>query len=67
MGNSSWFSLFPNVSLHNIVTPISDHTALVLKTITTGVTVGRRRFRFKNKWLTEPELLDLVYNCWTNL
>ncbi|XP_075521409.1 uncharacterized protein LOC142554629 [Primulina tabacum] len=63
-GNSEWMAQFPEAQLINLVAPISDHSPLLLKTVSTGIVTQKRRFRFENKWLKEPDFQDLVQNSW---
>ncbi|KAI4351428.1 hypothetical protein L6164_005797 [Bauhinia variegata] len=61
---SLWLDLFQNASLHNLVAPISDHNPIVLKLFRHKRVVFKRRFRFKNAWLTEEGLEDVVHGGW---
>ncbi|XP_073019349.1 uncharacterized protein [Primulina eburnea] len=63
-GNSEWMALFPNAQLSNLVASISDHSPLFLRTTQPEIFLQKRKFRFKNKWLREPDFMELVQNSW---
>lgn len=63
-GNSEWMALFPDAQLNNLVAAISDHSPLLLKTIQLETLIQKRKFRFENKWLREPDFKELVQNSW---
>lgn len=67
MVNMACMSLFPNITLRNIHAPISDHSPILLNTEDSFEPRKHRRFRFENKWLKEPDLPNVVRDCWKNL
>ncbi|XP_057793280.1 uncharacterized protein LOC131009894 [Salvia miltiorrhiza] len=67
MATDNWKSLFPNVIFIPVTVTISDHTPILLKCDGMYVPPPRRRFFFENKWCTEPELPQIIRDCWINL
>ncbi|KAI4338335.1 hypothetical protein L6164_016675 [Bauhinia variegata] len=64
LASGLWLDLFQNASLHNLVAPILDHNPIVLKLFRQKRVVFKRRFRFKNAWLAEEGLEDVVHRGW---
>ena len=66
--SDAWLNLFPQVKLLNLIAPVSDHSPILLHTV--GLIAKKRRirkFRFKNRWLSEPELQQIVSQAWLEL
>ncbi|XVF73428.1 hypothetical protein PTKIN_Ptkin12aG0201100 [Pterospermum kingtungense] len=56
--NDGWLSLFPHARLRNLVTPISDHSPILLNFVVNDSIPAPRFFRFENKWMSEPTLTE---------
>ncbi|XP_057791345.1 uncharacterized protein LOC131008488 [Salvia miltiorrhiza] len=67
MANSDWKTLFPEATLVPLTAAMSDHVPILLKCKGLAVSNSFRRFRFENKWCLEPDLPNVVRDCWTNL
>lgn len=66
MATPSWFDLFPKARLLNLLAPISDHSPILLKSESSVVAWGSKKFKFKNSWLLDPEVEDVVRRGWKN-
>ncbi|XP_075480655.1 uncharacterized protein LOC142521325 [Primulina tabacum] len=64
--NNGWTTIFPHGTLSNCTAPISDHSPILLTTENKILSGKRRGFRFKNKWLHEPGLSEVVRESWVN-
>lgn len=64
MGTTQWFASFPFARVQNLVADMSDHSPILLTTDHKEERKIGRRFRFKNKWLTEPNIAEVVQNSW---
>lgn len=62
MANSSWWSMFRDVSLHNLVARITDQSPLLVQCTTIPNEVYRNHFKFENSWLQELDLSDVVHH-----
>jgi len=61
LANASWFQLFPNAKLENLVAPTSDHYLILLtREPATRVWVPKKTFKFENAWCVEPGIHDVV-------
>lgn len=67
MVNGNWLNMFQNSELTNITTPILDHTAILLRTEVVVEQVRRHQFWFENKWLSEPDLSEVVRKGWLSI
>lgn len=61
---SAWWHLFPQAKLINLLATVSDHSPICLVTTPQGRHYAHKKFKFKNMWLSEPELYDLVHQSW---
>ena len=59
-----WMSMFPHCILHNLISGASDHSPILLNTDPRVYEYKRRKFRFENAWLVEPELPSVVSDGW---
>lgn len=64
MATSSWFELFSYSKLYNLEGSPSDHSAIFLEPICTNTSLRKKRFRFKNAWLTEPLCSVIFLENW---
>ncbi|KAL8122327.1 hypothetical protein AgCh_018896 [Apium graveolens] len=64
MVTESWFDLFPTARLYNLEGTPSDHSPLLLMPTSNSTRMGKKRFRFKNAWLTEPLCKYIVSDAW---
>ncbi|KAL8474361.1 hypothetical protein ACS0TY_030994 [Phlomoides rotata] len=64
MGNSLWHDLYPDAKLFNLVSPISDHSAIVLDWAPVVTRQNYKGFRFENNWLEEKDFPNVVRKCW---
>lgn len=66
VGTHSWINLFPNYWVENLISPISDHSPIMLHTqnVENSMLSNNRIFRFENKWFQEDCLPDLVMGSW---
>jgi len=65
LANASWFQLFPNAKVKNLVAPASDHYLILLtREPITRVWVPKRTFKFENAWCVEPGIHDVVSDSW---
>jgi len=63
--NASWFQLFPNAKVKNLVSSASDHYPILLtREPITRVWVPKRTFKLENAWYVEPGIHDIVSDCW---
>ena len=63
LATQSWLSCFDNACVFNLETPSSDHSAIFLDFLVDR-RVTRRKFRFENAWLKEPDCRRLVIDSW---
>jgi hypothetical protein len=61
--SSSWEDLFPLVTVHKLVSEVSDHNPLILDTL--DIREKSREFRFEKRWLSEENFIDRVRRCWS--
>jgi len=65
LATNSWFNIFPNASVENLVAPASDHYPILLQcSPRPRPTYHRRHFRYENAWHLESGFTDLVTNSW---
>ncbi|GAU36460.1 hypothetical protein TSUD_166260 [Trifolium subterraneum] len=64
MATQSWFDIFPNCQLHNLVASRSDHYPILLKIQEGSRRKIMREFKFENSWLYEEELEGIVQGGW---
>ena len=69
MANDEWKELYPNCTLKHLDYYLSDHRALFLAMdesvgFCVQETRKRRRFRFENMWVNDPECEDIIKNNW---
>jgi len=65
LATNSWFDMFPNASVENLVAPASDHYPILLQCSPRPRPISyQRRFRYENAWHLEPGFTDLVTNSW---
>ncbi|CAN0926384.1 LINE-1 reverse transcriptase homolog [Linum grandiflorum] len=64
LATANWKAKFPFAMLRNCLAPVSDHSPLVLDTHPMVRIHHRRRFRFENKWRTEPQLREVMEKGW---
>lgn len=51
MVTSSWWDLFPETRLDNLIAPVSDHSPIFLSTIRRPHQAFHKHFKFENYWL----------------
>ncbi|GAU42643.1 hypothetical protein TSUD_398480 [Trifolium subterraneum] len=64
MANSTWLMKYPDVKLLNLLASHSDHSLILLQSfpmIRNGTTYT---FRFKNMWLKEEDVEEVVMDGW---
>lgn len=64
MANSSWWEAFQSTQLFNLEHIGSDHSPLFLQPKAEQRYNSKRKFRFKNAWLTDPLCLEIVKSSW---
>lgn len=64
MANPAWFSLYPEATLQSLIAPISDHSPILLSTISRPNRVHRNQFTFDNRWIQEKGFKEVVQKCW---
>jgi len=65
LANGTWFQLFPNAKVENLVALASDHYPILLtREPVTRVWVPKRTFKFENAWCVEPGIHDVVSDSW---
>ena len=62
--NNLWLAHFPLAKLYNLEGSPSDHSPLLLEPMPKVSTGKKKRFRFKNAWLTEPLCAQIVRDSW---
>lgn len=63
----SWWQLFPNASLHNLMAHMSDHMTIILQCEVTSNFMFQNRFHFENSWLCQPDIHDVVNQSWVSI
>lgn len=63
---ASWLQLLPHARSRNLFSFVSDHTRILLGLYLSQKALFRRSFRFKNKWLLEPDIDSVVTTSWDN-
>ncbi|XP_073152326.1 uncharacterized protein [Henckelia pumila] len=63
LATSNWLRLFGNAEVWNLEVATSDHFAIFLK-LNLLALFRRKRFRFKNSWISEPECKEVVKRGW---
>lgn len=66
MVTDSWFDLFPQARLFNLLASISDHSPILLNVEEVTRCKRPTTFKFENACLTEPSLIEVVRICWDN-
>jgi hypothetical protein len=67
LANNSWFTLFPNAKLENLVAPASDHYPIFLEcSPIVQPPSNNRYFRFENAWKLEPGFNDFFIDKWAS-
>jgi hypothetical protein len=65
LANQSWFNMYPDATLENLVAPASDHYPIMLhRTQVRRPSINQRSFRFENAWKLEPGFDEMVKECW---
>jgi hypothetical protein len=64
MANSQWLMIYQNVKLLNLLTSHSDHSPILLQNSVPVRTERTYSFRFKNSWLKEEDLEEVVVDGW---
>lgn len=66
VGSHVWMNLFPNAWVENLISPISDHSPILLHTVASSPDryPSNKFFRFENKWFHESPLADVVMDSW---
>ncbi|KAL8520194.1 hypothetical protein ACS0TY_010929 [Phlomoides rotata] len=60
MTTNAWNSLFPRAKLLNLITPVSNHSPILLDVDLRFVQKHRKDFKFENIWLGEKDLPEVV-------
>ncbi|MCH90734.1 endonuclease/exonuclease/phosphatase family protein [Trifolium medium] len=64
MVTQTWFDIFPNCQLHNVIADRSDHYPILLKLHESHRRRFMKDFKFENSWLHEEELEGVVQEGW---
>ena len=65
MVDTDWLSLFPEAHLMNLLASHSDHSPILLQSVSTTDNVRKNQsFKFENNWFKEPDLEDNVRVGW---
>ncbi|XP_019153445.1 PREDICTED: uncharacterized protein LOC109149908 [Ipomoea nil] len=64
MTNDSWLEIFGEASASSLEAPCSDHLPLILWSAPTIRVNRRKRFRFENCWITEPQCREIISRNW---
>ncbi|XP_042942789.1 uncharacterized protein LOC122276973 [Carya illinoinensis] len=67
INNMDWLDLFPNCQVSNLLTPVSDHTCLVLTTEVSVQPAPRtaRLFKFESMWVGEQGCEESIARAWS--
>ncbi|KAF5464321.1 hypothetical protein F2P56_014405 [Juglans regia] len=65
--NVEWLELFPTSRVCNIITPVSDHSCLVLSTDVSTQNISRksRSFKFESMWVGARGCEEAIANAWS--
>lgn len=63
----SWLNMFPSPKVSNLITCTSYHYPILLSMHPKDIFWFKRKIRFGNKWLVEPDLDDAVITNWENV
>lgn len=64
MTTNNWFYLLPYAKLYNLEGSPSDHSVIFFNPVCRAAEMRIKRFRFGNRWLTEPLCSIIVRNNW---
>ncbi|XP_042974569.1 uncharacterized protein LOC122306196 [Carya illinoinensis] len=66
INNMDWLDLFPNCRVSNLLTPVFDHTCLVLTTEVSVQPAPRttRLFKFESMWVGEQGCEESIARAW---
>ncbi len=70
VATSTWWLLFPNVTVRHVVVANSDHMGLLLKVVTTPIRVQRKKwrlFRFEHVWVREGSCEEVILEAWSHI
>lgn len=59
-----WRDCFQTSTVHNLVAPTSDHSALFFHVQVWRPVTRRAQFRFETSWLRERRCSEIVEDCW---
>lgn len=61
---TDWLNLFPDAKLSNLFSFVSDHSPILLNLVSSQKVYHHRCFRFEKKWLSEPDIDNIVNTSW---